>query len=291
MLAARRKKRKALNGIVSEEKNAKVLAEFKRATGNMVNENLSKDKTLELVNRMGVEFNNDEQVQVSENFLDKKGKQELVELMNTLFEERAAALRTFMFELMQQKQRDLDDLRDEYEPQRQLLKQRHANGLLTDEDYKQKLEALNQEEHDKKMDIEIQYHEKETELKEDLERARIEAETEQKQLLKDRQHQEKMLMFKAIIGNMGDDNEMKNYLATQMAESQQEIEIYKKRAQKEQDKKINEMEADKERAMKELMERQERMFSWEDQVRKDEEKMMEQFKKQKEDMMAKKLAD
>ena len=45
------------------------------------------------------------------------------------------------------------------------------------------------------------------------------------------------------------------------------------------------------RKMKELEERQDRMFNWEDRVRKDEDKILDQFRKQKEEMMAKKLAE
>jgi len=83
--------------------------------------------------------------------------------MNSLFQERANALRKFMYELMMQKQRELDDLKEEYEPQRQLLQQRKEAKLISDEDYAQQLERINQEEHDKKNDIEIEFGEKEEE--------------------------------------------------------------------------------------------------------------------------------
>ena len=43
--------------------------------------------------------------------------------------------------------------------------------------------------------------------------------------------------------------------------------------------------------MQELADRQDRMFNWEDRIKRDEDKIMEQFRKQKEDMMAKKLAE
>ena len=43
--------------------------------------------------------------------------------------------------------------------------------------------------------------------------------------------------------------------------------------------------------MQELAERQERMFNWDDKARRDEDKIMEQMRLQKEEMIAKKLAD
>lgn len=125
-LAKRRAKKKQLQGVVTDDKQQMVLDEFKRRAGNAVNEDLDTNKTLDLATRIQTKFDAGEQVQVGENYLDKKGKQELIDLMNSLFQERADALRKFMYELMMAKQRDLDDLRDEYEPQRALLNERKA---------------------------------------------------------------------------------------------------------------------------------------------------------------------
>ena len=59
---------------------------------------------------------------MAENFVDKKNKQELIDLMQSLFDERANALRKFIYELMKQKQRDLQELKEEYEPLREMLR-------------------------------------------------------------------------------------------------------------------------------------------------------------------------
>lgn len=42
--------------------------------------------------------------------------------MNSLFEERARALRLFMLDMLTQKQQEFDDLVDEFEPQKELLR-------------------------------------------------------------------------------------------------------------------------------------------------------------------------
>ena len=52
------------------------------------------------------------------------------------------------------------------------------------------------------MDIEILYSDKEAEINEELEKARLEAENEQKKVLKDRQTQEKLIMFNEMMKNM-----------------------------------------------------------------------------------------
>lgn len=83
-----------------------------------------------------------------------------------------------------------------------MLRQRKANGLISDDDYKEQMERLNKEEHDRRMDIEIEYNDREAEANEELEKARIEAESEQKKVLKDRQTQEKLIMFNEMIKNM-----------------------------------------------------------------------------------------
>jgi len=48
------------------------------------------------------------------------------------------------------------------------------------------MEQLNKNEHDRRMDIEIEYADREAEMQEELEKAKIEAENEQKKVLKDR---------------------------------------------------------------------------------------------------------
>ena len=77
---------------------------------------LNLQRTQGIANRIQAGFEKDEQLQVSENFLDQKNRQELIDLMQSLFDERAHALRKFIYELMKQKQRDLQDLKEEYEP-------------------------------------------------------------------------------------------------------------------------------------------------------------------------------
>jgi hypothetical protein len=42
--------------------------------------------------------------------------------MNALFDERSRALRKYMFELLAQKAVDLEDLSQEFEPQKELLR-------------------------------------------------------------------------------------------------------------------------------------------------------------------------
>ena len=45
-----------------------------------------------------------------------------IDLMQSLFDERANALRKFIYELMKQKQRDLQEIKEEYEPIREMLR-------------------------------------------------------------------------------------------------------------------------------------------------------------------------
>lgn len=141
------------------------------------------------------------------------------------------------------------------------------------------------------MDIEIHFADKEKELQEDVERAKLEAENEQKKLLKDRQTEEKVAMFKKMMDNMEEGDQMKNYLEQQSRDAETERNKYGRALEREKHKKIDDMEAEKERKMQELMDRHERMFNWEDQVKTSEDAMMEGFRRQKEEMMSKKLAE
>lgn len=172
-----------------------------------------------------------------------------------------------------------------------MLRQRQANNLISDEDFKNQMERLNKDEHDRRMDIEIEYSDKEAEVQEELEKARLEAENEQKKVLKDRQTQEKLIMFNEMMKNMDNGDQMKQYLEMQKRDAEKELEAFRKKADREKDKKIADIEVEKERKMQELADRQDRMFNWEDRVKRDEDKIMEQFRKQKEEMMARKLAE
>ena len=53
-------------------------------------------------------------VQVAENFLDQKHLRELQEYMLALFEERAKGLRKYIFDLMTQKQTELELIKEEF---------------------------------------------------------------------------------------------------------------------------------------------------------------------------------
>lgn len=114
-LEARRNKKKALRDKIAAEKNDKIKESYKNST-NKVNADVDVDGQNELAQRLVMGFDKNEVVQVSENYLDQKTQQELVDLMNALFEERSKSLRNLISELMSQKSRDLEDLSAEYEP-------------------------------------------------------------------------------------------------------------------------------------------------------------------------------
>ena len=75
-----------------------------------------------MADKISAGFGEDERVQVGENLLDKRSKQELLALMQALFDERANALRKFIYEMMKQKQLDLQDVKEEFEPMREVLR-------------------------------------------------------------------------------------------------------------------------------------------------------------------------
>lgn len=110
---------------------------------------------------------------MTENFLDQKNQQEAVELMNKLFEERAKALRQFMLELLTQKQQEFDMLVEEYEPQKEFLRQKRVKNLLTLDEFTGALERMTVEETEKHQDIDIAYADKEKAIKEELEMLKL----------------------------------------------------------------------------------------------------------------------
>jgi hypothetical protein len=98
---------------------------------------IDKEQIRSAFNKLNEKFDGDEMVQVIENYLDTKNMSELQKLMLALFEERAKDLRRYVFELMTQKQTELELIREEFRPRYDLLKEKRAKGYITsDEDYR-----------------------------------------------------------------------------------------------------------------------------------------------------------
>lgn len=161
--------------------------QYKQGSGNKVNTDVNSKYANTMANKLCSGFDKGEVIQVTENYMDAKTQQELVDLMNALFDERSRALRKFMFELMTQKTHDIEDLQAEFEPQKEMLRNKRKAELLSDEDFTRQMERLNTELAERKLDIEIEYSDKEKEYTEELEKIKLDAESEQKKLLKDRQ--------------------------------------------------------------------------------------------------------
>jgi len=58
----------------------------------------------------------------------------------------------------------------------------------------------------------------------EIDQIKIDAEAEQKKMLKDRQTQEKMVMFQVLIKNMDERDQMKQYLDRVVKDSERELE-------------------------------------------------------------------
>lgn len=129
--------------------------------------------------------------------------------MLALFEERAKGLRRYVFELMTQKQTELELIREEFRPRYDLLKEKRAKGILTsDEDYRQLVEKINKEEGDRRIDVEILIGEMEQKMEEDLQLIAIQAKQRAEEALKERQTKERQMMIDMLIEQTNPDNEI-----------------------------------------------------------------------------------
>lgn len=110
-------------------------------------------------------------------------------------------------------------------------------------------------------------------------------------LLKDRQTKERVLMFGQLMQQMDDGDQMKNYLKKSVQEADRELTSYKLHMDKEKAARMQELKDEHERKIKDLEERQDRLVNVEEMLKKDEAKHMERFRRQREEMLARKLAD
>jgi hypothetical protein len=289
-IEARKAKRKGMMDKVSKEKEAKVINAFKQTANNNVKQIDDQQKVKDFANRVQAGFNK-ESVQATENYLDEKNQQEAIELMNKLFEERAKALRAFMLELLTQKQQDFDLLREEYEPQKEFLRQKRVKNLIGLDEFTAALERITVEETERHQDIEIHYADKEKAIKDELEMLKLQADAEQMKLLKDRQTKERVLMFSELMKTMDESDQMKNYLKKSVQEQDRELTQFKMLMDKEKSARAQEVKDEHEQKVKELEQRQDRLVNVEEMLKKDEAKHMERFRRQREEMLARKLAD
>lgn len=276
---------------VNHEKQNNILKAFKNQANGKVKGLDKAEQAKQLVNRIQAGFNRDEAVQVTENMLDEKNQQEAIDLMNALFEERAKALRQTMLDLLTQKQAEFDMLIEEYEPQKEFLRQKRVKKLLSLEEFTAALERITVEETERHQDIEINYADKEKEIKKELELMKLQADAEQMKVLKDRQTKEKVLMFNELMKNMDSGDQMKSYLKKSVNEADRELMQFKAHMDREKQSRVAELKEDHEKKMKEMEERQERLVNVEEMLKKDEAKHMERFRRQREEMLARKLAD
>lgn len=128
-----------------------------------------------------------------------------------------------MLELLTQKQQEFDLLNDEYEPQKEFLRQKRVKNLLSMDEFTAALERITVEETERHQDIEILYADKEKAIKEELEMLKLQADAEQMKILKDRQTKEKMAMFNELMKNMDDGDQMKNYLKKSSNDADREL--------------------------------------------------------------------
>jgi len=76
-------------------------------------------------------------------------------MMNAMFDQRGKNLKKLLFDLLGQKQTELEDLRNQFEPQVDFLKDRKAQGLIPADEYRKRVEKLADEQSEQRMDIEI----------------------------------------------------------------------------------------------------------------------------------------
>lgn len=120
---------------------------------------------------------------------------------------------------------------------------------------------------------------------------KLQADAEQMKLLKDRQTKERVAMFNELMKHMDDQDQMKNYLKKSVNDADRELQQYRVHLDNEKKQRMQELKEEHERKRIELEERQERLVNVDEMLKKDEAKHMERFRRQREEMLARKLAD
>jgi len=239
-LEERRRARKKAKDDRAEKKEKEMVAAASAALDGIVNvdETETEEKAQQLVGAIDEEFSPEDVVQATEGYLDKAHQKELLDLMNSMFAERSKMLKKMLFEMMAQKQGEYELIGAEFAPQYAFLKEKKSKGLIGADDYKMRLEKLSEEESDRKMDIEIEFGEREQRLQDEAERLRLEKEAALKADLKQRQHLERRTALQELQRLHQDQGTLAKYLKEQEKDIDKELRQFKRQVEKDKAEKL-----------------------------------------------------
>ena len=146
-----------------------IISQIQDNTQSLISLNLKQDSDIAgLVAKLEEQFDQDECVQVAENYLEQKHVKELQAYLSALFEERARGLRKYIFQLVSQKQSEMELIREELRPQYELLRERKEKGQLKEDCYKEQMDKLAEEESERLLDAELSIKELEQAMEDEL---------------------------------------------------------------------------------------------------------------------------
>lgn len=232
----------------------------------------TKERAQQLVGAIDEEFSPEDVVQATEGYLDKAHQKELLDLMNSMFAERSKMLKKVLFEMMAQKQGEYELIGAEFAPQYAFLKEKKSKGLIGAEDYKTRLEKLSEEESDRKMDVEIEFGEREQRLQDEAERLRLEKEAALKGELKQRQHLERRTALQELQHLYQDQGTLAKYLKEQEKDIDKELRQFKRQVEKDKVEKLAKIDEVRQARLQEIKDKEQKLLNWEGEAKIQEEK-------------------
>lgn len=292
-LEARRRARKKAKDELAGKKEEKMVQAVATALDGIVSkeEGVAEQRGRDLIGTIDREFGPKDQIQAAESYLDQAHQQQQLDLMNAMYAERSRVLKKLVFEMMNQKQAEYDLIRSEYDPQYHFLKDKKSKGLIAPNDYKARLEKLTEEENDRKMDVEIEYNEREQRLQEEIERLRLEKEAALKEGLHQLQNAERRTALQELQQLQQDSGALQQYLAEQQKVQEKELRQMQRQIEKEKADSLKAIEDERQRRLQEIRDKEEKMLNLEGRANAEEERIRTQFAKQKEAILKQKQLD
>lgn len=139
--------------------------------------------------------------------------------MLALFEERARGLRKYIFELMTQKQTELEIIREEFKPRYEYLKERRAKGQISEDQYRQMIDRLSKEESDRKLDTELAIAELEQRMEEEMHIGQVGARAEAEMRLREKQVKEKEYVLEVLKEQHQGNETIQRYLSKEQKDA------------------------------------------------------------------------
>lgn len=222
-----------------EEQNVRDLQDQLKREADEIRDGKEDQTIEEIVKVLKKELPQDEVPQALEKILDDRHMRELLDLLMKQYKEKSKALKDEILKLYEEKAAALKKLKNEFEPQKAMLKEAYEKGGISEKQLTEELDIIKEKEEQRKEDIEEEFKRKERSAEQDVKKRLIEKHTEEQIELEEKQQEERRKYFESLLP----DSVLKRIMQEGQDLLDGEISDFRREKMEEKAEKIRELEA------------------------------------------------